>query len=106
MNGTSYTFFTSDNAKQAPSLVRVLQEAGQNVNQDLMNIAEDQTGSKTNRIYNKQPISTNNYQFYRKKPNKKNSSNLFFLAIYQPIQYLPSLAQPINYLPSVVYNKF
>jgi hypothetical protein len=71
MNGTSYTFFTSDNAKQAPSLVRVLQEAGQNVNQDLMNIAEDQTGSKTNRIYNKQPISTNNYQFYRKKPNKK-----------------------------------
>lgn len=44
-----YTFFTSENAKQAPSLVRVLQEAGQKVNQDLMEIAEDQqytTGSK------------------------------------------------------------
>jgi hypothetical protein len=65
MNGTSYTFFTSDNAKQAPSLVRVLQEAGQNVNQDLMNIAKDQeylNGSK-----NRLPISTNNCQFYRKK---------------------------------------
>lgn len=40
--GTSYTFFTPENAKQAPSLVRVLQEAGQTVNQELMNIAEDQ----------------------------------------------------------------
>ncbi|CAF3612517.1 unnamed protein product, partial [Rotaria sp. Silwood2] len=40
--GTSYTFFTSENAKQAPSLVRVLQEAGQNVNQDLMQLAEEQ----------------------------------------------------------------
>jgi len=75
-------FFTSENAKQAPNLVRVLQEAGQNVNQDLMNIAENITNSKNR-------TSANNIQFY---------------PIYQPIQYMPSFSQPINYIPSLIYN--
>jgi hypothetical protein len=36
-----YTFFTSDNAKQASNLIRVLQEAGQSINQELLAMAED-----------------------------------------------------------------
>lgn len=33
--GTAYTFFTAANAKHAKELVSILQEAGQNVNQEL-----------------------------------------------------------------------
>ncbi|CAF1006645.1 unnamed protein product [Rotaria sordida] len=95
--GTSYTFFTSENAKQAPSLVRVLQEAGQNVNQDLMEIAEEQystTSSKygsKNQTYNNQQQSINNFHSY---------------PLHQSVEYIPSITQPMNYIPSLIYNQF
>lgn len=38
--GTSYTFFTINNAKQAKDLVHVLEEAKQHVNPKLFNMIE------------------------------------------------------------------
>lgn len=40
-NGTSYTFFTAANAAQARSLVKVLEEANQPVNPDLLEFVDD-----------------------------------------------------------------
>lgn len=38
--GTSYTFFTTANAKSAGDLIKVLEEAGQDVNPKLYNLVE------------------------------------------------------------------
>lgn len=38
--GTSYTFFTMANAKSAQDLIKVLEEAGQDVNPKLYNLVE------------------------------------------------------------------
>ncbi|CAF0772943.1 unnamed protein product [Adineta steineri] len=112
--GTSYTFFTSDNAKQAPSLVRVLQEAGQKVNQDLMDIAEDQlytSGSKhgsKNRIYNNNqqriPLQQHQQPQQQQQQQQQPTNTLQSYPIYQPVQYIPSFTQPVNYIPSLIYN--
>lgn len=42
--GTAYTFFTSQNAKQAADLVAVLKEANQVINPKLMEMAEMSRG--------------------------------------------------------------
>jgi ATP-dependent RNA helicase DDX5/DBP2 len=42
--GSSYTFFTSDKAKHAPDLIKVLKEANQPVPQELERLAEGQGG--------------------------------------------------------------
>lgn len=42
--GTSYTFFTTGNAKQAKDLISVLKEANQHVNPKLMQLAEQARG--------------------------------------------------------------
>ena len=42
--GTSYTFFTTGNAKQAKDLISVLKEANQHVNPKLMALAEQAKG--------------------------------------------------------------
>ncbi|CAF1195253.1 unnamed protein product [Rotaria magnacalcarata] len=119
--GTSYTFFTSDNAKQAPSLVRVLQEAGQNVNQDLMEMAQDQSstanfkqGSKNRPCLNQQRMpfqpSTNNINSYRNYFKSHFASmKLFsfaFLAVHQPVEYIPSMPQQLSYITPLMYNPF
>lgn len=46
--GTSYTFFTEDNAKQARDLVAVLREAKQDVPAELMEMAERRYGAGSN----------------------------------------------------------
>ncbi|CAF0891940.1 unnamed protein product [Adineta ricciae] len=104
--GTSYTFFTSENAKQAPSLVRVLQEAGQIVNRDLMEIAEDQQhsmnskqGSK-NRLYN----NPSRPPIYRQQQQQQPVNQFPTYPIYQPISYIPSYPPAVNYVPSLIYN--
>jgi hypothetical protein len=66
-------------------------------------------GSK-NRTYNnqrqQQQLSTNNLPFYRKYFIRKKNliESMYFVAIYQPVQYIPTLPQPINYIPSLIYN--
>ena len=42
--GTSYTFFTTGNAKQAKDLISVLKEANQHVNPKLISLAEQAKG--------------------------------------------------------------
>ena len=42
--GTSYTFFTTGNAKQAKDLISILKEANQHVNPKLMALAEQAKG--------------------------------------------------------------
>lgn len=42
--GTSYTFFTIGNAKQAKDLISVLKEANQHVNPKLIQLAEQARG--------------------------------------------------------------
>lgn len=42
--GTSYTFFTTGNAKQAKDLISILKEANQHVNPKLMQLAEQAKG--------------------------------------------------------------
>ena len=42
--GTSYTFFTTGNAKQAKDLISVLKEANQHVNPKLIQLAEQARG--------------------------------------------------------------
>lgn len=42
--GTSYTFFTTGNAKQAKDLISILKEANQHVNPKLMSLAEQAKG--------------------------------------------------------------
>ena len=42
--GTSYTFFTIANAKQAKDLIAVLREANQHVNPKLLSLAEQARG--------------------------------------------------------------
>ncbi|CAF4735378.1 unnamed protein product, partial [Rotaria socialis] len=100
--GTSYTFFTSDNAKQAPSLVRVLQEAGQNVNQDLMEMAQDQSstanfkhGSKNRPCLNQQRM-----------PFQPSTNNINSYPVHQPVEYIPSMPQQLSYITPLMYNPF
>lgn len=60
--GTSYTLFTPENVKQAKDLISVLEEAGQEVSQELNELIE-------------------NHQF----SNKKGKGNIFFVFILKAI---------------------
>ena len=42
--GTSYTFFTANNCKQAKDLIAILKEAKQDINPKLMTLAEQARG--------------------------------------------------------------
>ncbi|CAF3498114.1 unnamed protein product [Rotaria sp. Silwood1] len=105
--GTSYTFFTSENAKQAPSLVRVLQEAGQNVNQDLMKIAEGQHSFANSKHGSKNQIYNNSQQRMLFQHQQQQSTNHFYSnPIHQSVEYIPTISQSMNYMPSIIYNQF
>lgn len=63
--GTAYTFFTPDNAKQARELISVLEEAGQQPSQALLDMARSMGGGGGNRNNNNkrwQTPNTNNQQ--------------------------------------------
>lgn len=66
--GTSYTLFTPENAKQAKDLISVLEEAGQEVSQELNDLVENEQFS----------IS-----------NKKGKGNIFSLFIFKAFNYPP-----------------
>ncbi|CAF2693064.1 unnamed protein product [Rotaria sp. Silwood2] len=107
--GTSYTFFTSENAKQAPSLVRVLQEAGQNVNQDLMQLAEEQHSITNSKHGSKTQIYNNNNQqrmSCQQQQQKQSTNNFHSYPFHQSVEYVPSIPQSMNYIPSIIYNQF
>lgn len=68
--GTAYTFFTPDNAKQARELISVLEEAGQQPSQALLDLARS-VGGGNNRNNNKRwqtPNQNNPQQQQRNNP--------------------------------------
>ncbi|UJR09042.1 hypothetical protein I4U23_013291 [Adineta vaga] len=101
--GTSYTFFTSENSKQAPSLVRVLQEAGQTVNRELMEIAEDQQYNSTSKQGSKNRLN-NHQQRMPMQRQQQPINNPPVYPIYPSVGYIPSYPPPMNYVPSLIYN--
>lgn len=58
--GTAYTFFTPDNAKQARELISVLEEAGQQPSQPLLDMARSMGGGGGNRNNNNKRWQTPN----------------------------------------------
>lgn len=61
--GTSYTFFTEDNGKQASDLVAVLKEAKQEVPEEILSLAQRFGGGHSSSRY----TAKNNYSRYRYK---------------------------------------
>lgn len=58
--GTSYTFFTENNGKQAKDLVSVLQEAKQDIPEDLLQLAQQYGGGHSNSRYTRNSYGNNN----------------------------------------------
>lgn len=77
--GTAYTFFTTNNQRQAKGLISVLEEAGQAVNVKLQDLAQNsrnmQTGRNRWNQRNKVNNTYNNYYNDNSSPNSNTSGN-------------------------------
>lgn len=85
--GTSYTFFTPDNAKQARELISVLEEAGQSPPQNLLDLSRS-VGNGNGRNNNKRwQTQSNNQQQQRNNPLNYQAGGSGVNNSYTPKQY-------------------
>ncbi|XP_066256081.1 uncharacterized protein [Euwallacea similis] len=80
--GTAYTFFTPNNQRQAKDLISVLEEAGQAVNPQLLELAQSSKHMQTgrNRWNQRKKVNScdfreNDYVYDNSSPNSNNSGN-------------------------------
>ncbi|XP_065364821.1 uncharacterized protein mahe [Calliphora vicina] len=92
--GTAYTFFTPDNAKQSRELISVLEEAGQQPSQALLDMARSMGGGGNNRNNNNKRWQTPN-QGNQQQQQRNN-----------PLNYQANGGQSGGYTPKPQYQQY